>query len=104
MGSCWAAGAGRPEQSQTLFRVRAYRMVWSLRKDGRLFCSDFRLRPSERDGLESAWSIDTFATRGLKVFPTLLGLAGDKRIYVTEKDEFGAPQAFDVGVEGLTLV
>ncbi len=46
--------------------------------------------------------IEHILTRGLKPTNVAFGLAGDKRIYVTE-NEFGALEAFDVGVEGLPL-
>jgi gluconolactonase len=70
-------------------------------KDGRLFVAIFgrgRVNVMDSNGLV----IEQISTRGLKPTNVAFGLPGDKRIYVTE-NEFGALEAFDVGVDGFPL-
>jgi gluconolactonase len=70
-------------------------------QDGRLYVAIFgrgRVNVMNSAGLV----VEQISTRGQKPTNVAFGLPGDKRIYVTE-NEFGALEAFDVGVDGLPL-
>jgi gluconolactonase len=70
-------------------------------EDGRLFVTIFgRSLVNVMDS--NGMVVDRISTRGLKPTNVAFGLPGDKRIYVTE-NEFGALEAFDVGVDGFPL-
>lgn len=70
-------------------------------QDGRLYVAVFgqgRVNVMNSAGV----IVERIPTRGQKPTNVAFGLPGDKKIYVTE-NEFGALEAFDVGVDGLPL-
>ena len=70
-------------------------------QDGRLFVAVFgRGRVNVMDA--GGRVVEQIPTGGSKPTNVAFGLAGDKKIYVTE-NEFGALEVFDVGVDGLSL-